>query len=102
MVAVEERSMAARLELVFALVAAAFSPFPGFAQQPNKVWRVGFLTYRDPGFVAGPFRQGMRELGYIEGRNLVIEWRSADAKIERLPELAAELVRLNVDVLVTQ
>src|SRR4051794_12168944 len=44
----------------------------------------------------------MRDLGYIEGNNLVIEWGSADAKIERLPELAAELIRLKIDVLVTQ
>jgi len=94
--------MIARRSLVCAFVAAAFSAFPCFAQQQSKVWRVGFLTYRDPGFVAGPFRQGMRELGYIEGRNLLIEWRSAEAEIERLPELAAELVRLKVDVLVTQ
>jgi len=93
--------MFARRRLVFAFGAAAFAPFASFAQQQRKVWRVGFLSYRDPGNVSGPFRQGMRELGYVEGKNLVIEWRSADANIERLPEVAAELVRLNVDVLVT-
>lgn len=49
----------------------------------------------------GAFPRGMRELGYIEGENLVIEWRFADGKFERLPGLAAELVRLNVDVIVT-
>ena len=43
---------------------------------------------------------GLRELGYVEGKNLVIEWRSADGKLERLPELAAELVGLKVDVIV--
>lgn len=77
------------------------------AQQPGKVWRVGFLAYRhvdfvDADYVYGPFTQGMRELGYVVGKNLVIEWRSAEGRTERLPELAAELVRLKVDVLATQ
>jgi len=76
------------------------------AQAPGKVWRVGFLAQRHVNYVNtdnyyGPFRQSMRELGYVEGRNLVIEWRSAEGKIERLPGLAAELVRLKVDVLIT-
>ncbi len=47
------------------------------------------------------FRQGLRELGYVEGKNIVIEWRSAEEKLDRLPALAAELVRLKVDVIVT-
>ena len=71
-----------------------------------KTWRVGVLASRHVDFTDadnyyGPFRQGMRELGYVEGKNLVIEWRSAEGKAERLPELAAELVRLKVDILVT-
>ena len=76
-----------------------------FAQQQGKVWRVGFLAQRhldfvDTDYIYGPFRQAMRELGYVEGRNLVIEWRSAEGKAARLPELAAELVRLKPDILV--
>ncbi len=75
------------------------------AQQAGKVYRIGFLDFRlrstttDPRFVA--FRQGLRELGYVEGQNLVIEYRSARGKRDRPPELAAELVTLKVDVIVT-
>ena len=80
---------------------------PVLGQTPPKVWRVGYLILRhldrvDADISYGPFTQGMRELGYVEGKNLVIEWRSAEGKQERLPELAAELVRLKVDVLATQ
>ena len=96
-----------RRKLIVALGAGAFaSPFVSFAQQQNKVWRVGFLSYRhvefvDADYYYGPFTQGMRELGYVEGKNLVIEWRSAEGKAERLPEIAAELVRLKLDALAT-
>jgi putative ABC transport system substrate-binding protein len=84
----------------------AAAPLASFAQQQGKIWRVGFLALRhvdfvDTDFYYGPFRQGMRELGYVEGRNLAIEWRSAEGKAERLPGLAAELVQLKVDVIVT-
>ncbi len=97
--------MITRRKIVVALGASALAvPFASFAQQQGKIWRVGFLAQRHMEFVDsdsyyGPFTQGMRELGYSEGRNLVVEWRSAEGKIERLPELAAELVRLKVDVL---
>jgi putative ABC transport system substrate-binding protein len=94
-----------RLIAVLCLWLAA-APLASVAQPQNKIWRVGFLALRHVDFVDtdyyyGPFRQGMRELGYVEGRNLAIEWRSAEGKAERLPALAAELVRLNVDVIVT-
>jgi putative tryptophan/tyrosine transport system substrate-binding protein len=74
------------------------------AQQPKKVPRIGYLTV--PPLSANmarveAFRQGLRELGYVEGKNVVIEWRSADGKVERQGELAAELVRLKVDLIVT-
>jgi putative ABC transport system substrate-binding protein len=85
---------------------ALVSPLSSLAQPAKKVWRVGFLSARhldfvDSDYYYGPFRQGMRELGYVEGRNLVIEWRSAEGKYERLPGLAAELVNLKMDVIVT-
>ena len=74
------------------------------AQQAGKVPRIGFLAA--PPFSAmtarvEAFRQGLRELGYVEGKNIVIEWRSAEGKFDRLPDLASELVRLKVDVIVT-
>ena len=74
------------------------------AQQPTKVPRIGFLTAASPSAIAArieAFRQGLRELGYVEGKNIVIEWRYAEGKLDRLPALAAELVRLKVDVIVT-
>jgi putative tryptophan/tyrosine transport system substrate-binding protein len=95
-----------RRKLVIALGAGAFTmPLVSPAQQQGKVWRVGFLAQRSrPASldtdVYGAFPRGMRNLGYVEGKNLVIEWRFADGKIERLAGLAAELVRLKVDVIV--
>ena len=74
------------------------------AQQPKKVPRIGYLTAASPSAIAArieAFRQGLRELGYVEGKNIVIEYRYAEGKLDRLPALAAELVRLKVDVIVT-
>ena len=74
------------------------------AQQPTKTPRIGFLnTNAAAAFTARTegFRQGLRELGYVEGKNILIEYRYAEGKLDRLPSLAAELVRLKVDVMVT-
>jgi len=74
------------------------------AQQPTKVYRIGYLTNASLSSVAArteAFHQGLRELGYVEGKNIVIEWRSTEGKADRQPGLAAELVRLKVDVIVT-
>jgi putative tryptophan/tyrosine transport system substrate-binding protein len=72
------------------------------AQEPKKIPRIGVLR---PGLAAAPnyeaFRQGLRELGYVEGQNVLLEFRDGEGKAERLPDLAAELVRLKVDVIVT-
>ena len=74
------------------------------AQQPKKIPRIGYLvTADDPGNLGSPekaFRQGLRDLGYIEGENILIEYRSHEGKADRIPSLVAELVRLKVDVLV--
>ena len=74
------------------------------AQQPKKVPRIGFLSTTSPSTISArieAFRQGLRELGYVEGKNIFIEWRFAEGKADRLRELATELVRLKVDVIVT-
>ncbi len=89
--------------LALGLLAA---PLPAEAQDAGKVYRIGYLRFgsgsptTNQRYVA--FRQGLRELGYVEGQNLIIEYRSAERKPERRPVLAAELVRLKVDVIVTQ
>jgi len=82
------------------------TPLPAPAQQPMKVPRVGFLSPSAPsdrGSQIGleGFRRGLHELGYVEGQNVALEFRWAEGKWERLPDLAAELVRLKVDVIVT-
>jgi putative tryptophan/tyrosine transport system substrate-binding protein len=74
------------------------------AQQPAKIPRIGILLGASASFQSArveAFRQRLRELGYVEGKNIVIEPRYAEGKLERLPDLAAELVRLKVDVIVT-
>ena len=106
--------MNTRRKLVVALGAGAFTaPFSARAQQPNtpagaagKIWRVGFLA--SPGrpvdldaHYYGAFKHGMRELGYVEGKNLIIEWRWAGGEVKRLDALAAELVQLKLDLIAT-
>jgi putative tryptophan/tyrosine transport system substrate-binding protein len=74
------------------------------AQQPVKVPRIVYLSASALSFSAAryeAFRQGLRELGYVEGKNILIEWRHAEGKLDRLPALAVELVSLKVDVIVT-
>src|SRR5262245_21301328 len=75
-------------------------PLAAAAPLAGKVWRIGYLV-AGFGKVDEAFRQGLRDLGYIEGQNITIEYRHADNQRDRLPALAAELVRLPVDVLVT-
>jgi ABC-type uncharacterized transport system substrate-binding protein len=74
------------------------------AQQSTKVPRIGYLGANsatvNPDRIEA-FRQGLREFGYVEGKNILIEWRSAEGKFDRLPTLAAELVRLKVDIIIT-
>jgi len=74
------------------------------AQQPARIPRIGILAAPSASFFSArveAFRQRLRELGYVEGRNILLEYRYAEGKLERLPDLAAELLRLKVDVIVT-
>jgi putative ABC transport system substrate-binding protein len=94
---------------ILLLTAGVFLTAPtfGIAQQDTKVRRIGFLGARSRSTPSNPdvyydaFLQGLRELGYVEGKNLVIEWRFADGHYERLPGLAAELVRMKVELIAT-
>jgi putative ABC transport system substrate-binding protein len=77
---------------------------PAKAQQPAKVPRIGYLSATSSSTISDrteAFRHGLREAGYAEGKNIVIEWRYAEGKLDRLPALATELVGLKVDVIVT-
>jgi putative ABC transport system substrate-binding protein len=94
--------MISRRNLLLGFSVALAFPLSTLAQ--TKVWRVGFLGALSPATYStytDALRDALRELGYVEGRNLVIEYRWAEQKYDRLPALAAELVRLNVDVIVT-
>ncbi len=91
------------LRLAFSITLALsglFNPVAAEPQEAAKVARIGFLTANAVPDRSEAFRQGLRDLGYVEGRNVVIEYRDADGKPERLPALAAELVALNVHVIV--
>ena len=91
------------LILTVALLSAA-SPAT-HAQQPGKVYRIGVLELVEAAANIenlDAFRAGMKELGYVEGQSFVLEYRSADGRAERFSDLARELVRLNVDVIVTR
>ena len=97
--------MTYRRKLIIALLASSLGvPLASFGQQAAKVARIGFLEASSPSAIAArieAFRQGLRELGYVEGKNVAIEYRYAEGNFDRLPALAAELVRLNVNVIVT-
>jgi putative ABC transport system substrate-binding protein len=91
-----------RRDFVIAASALLAAPFNAGAQQPAKIARIGLLALDMAGNPRGmePYRQGLRDLGYVEGRNVIIVSRDAERRIERLPILAAELVALRVDAIV--
>ena len=91
--------------LLTSLAGALGAPFAAGAQQPAKVFRIGILSNVPPtnptgAQTWGAFVEGLRELGYTEGQNITIVHRSSEGQLQRLPGLAAELVRLKVDVIV--
>ena len=89
-----------RRDAVVALLALGAAPFAAQAQQAGRVYRVGLVVPASRSEQHDAFRQKLRELGYIEGKNLIVEARYAEGRIERVPELVAEVIRLKVDVLV--
>ena len=94
-----------RREFISLLGGAATWPLTARAQQATKSYRIGMLETISPALNAAhldAFREGLRQLGYVEGKNYVIEYRSADGRADRFPSLAAELVRLGVDVIVAR
>src|SRR4051812_8615883 len=100
-----DRGMNNRRKLLLALSAGAFAPLLSHSQAQARTWRVGFLAQRGrpsaiDSDIYGAFVRGMRELGYVEGKNLAIEWKFAGDKIERLPALAKELVASKPDLIV--
>jgi ABC-type uncharacterized transport system substrate-binding protein len=89
--------------LVVLAASLALTPLATGAQ-PGKVtvYRIGLLSYRGCPASIGPFRKGLGELGYVEGRNLAIECRDAPGRVDRFPDLARQLVSINIDVLVAE
>jgi putative ABC transport system substrate-binding protein len=90
--------------VVICLLATVLLPTTPGAQQPTKIPRIGWLSGSSVSAIAtrsDAFRQGLRELGYVEGKNIIVEWRYGEGNPARVSEFAAELVRLNVDVIVT-
>jgi putative ABC transport system substrate-binding protein len=88
--------------ICFALSALLLAlSFPAEAQQPKKIPRIGFLSGGSPtGAFVEAFREGLRKLGYVEGQNIEVEYRYAEGKVDRLSELATELVRIKINVIV--
>ena len=100
------RSIQNRKLVGIVALAVAFAMCGAVAQaQPlTKTPRIGFLAGVSPSTIPGrteAFRHGLRELGYVEGKNIIIEWRYAEEKLDHLNDLAAELVRLKVEVIVS-
>jgi putative ABC transport system substrate-binding protein len=94
-----------RLAVALLSLALLAGPLVARAQQTGRVYRIGMLQNVPAALNASnldAFRQGLRELGYVEGQNVLIEYRSADGRDERFPNLATELVRLQVDLIVTR
>ena len=92
-----------RLAVVFALLVLALlvTSRVADAQQPTKIPRIGYISNGVPRSTTEGFRQGLRELGFVEGRNIIVEWRFAKRKADRLPGLMADLIRLPVKIIVT-
>ena len=96
--------MIARRTFLSLLSISAACPWRALAAQKDKVWRIGFLGAADPAGYAAHlkgFQQGLRDFGYVEGKNVAVDYRWAEGRYERLFELASDFVRARVDVIVT-
>src|ERR1700730_11055166 len=97
--------MTPAIAVIVALLLLLVAPPPAGAQPAGKVWRIGYLSLTSDSVSYRPWlaalRDGLRDLGYVDGQNIIIEPRYAAGQVERLSPLAAELLRLKVDVLVT-
>jgi hypothetical protein len=101
-IAVKGKAMNSKLACLLGVVLLA-SIYLAEAQQPKKVPRIGYLRQGSLSSAASEddaFRQGLRDLGYVEGKNILIEYRYAEGKVDRVPDLATELVRLKLDAIV--
>jgi putative ABC transport system substrate-binding protein len=102
MAAMGRRTFIAHRRTFIAGIMATFAlPLSAGAQQAGKIWRIGLLSPTSQGLGIEDFREALRPLGCVEGRNIVVEHRSAEGRFDRLPDLAAELVRLQVDLIVS-
>jgi putative ABC transport system substrate-binding protein len=90
-----------RRDFIITLVSAGVAVWPltGRAQQSGKIWRIGFIAHRYERFYDALF-EGLRDLGYVEGQNIIIERRYAEGRVERFKDFAAEMVRLKVDIII--
>src|SRR5262249_9638923 len=89
-----------RRRAALALVVLFLAPVAGEAQEARKTPRIGMLSNSPTDPFAKAFQQGLRELGYVEGRNIIVEYRWTEGRFDALPSLVAELVRLDVDIIV--
>ena len=95
--------MRRRICVLICLLLTVFLPAASGAQQPKKIFRIGYLSSFDPASDSAgteAIRRALRDLGYMEGQNIAVEYRYAEGQLDRLPELAAELVHLKVDIIV--
>ena len=102
MIVDQEKTMAQKIGLFVIAIGILISPYPTQAlQPPKKIPRIGFLTDARMNPAPGRFREELHNLGWVEGKNIVIEYRFADGNEDRLPGLAAQLVHANVDIIVS-
>ena len=92
--------MPRQIGLILMSIALLASPYPARAQQPSKMPRIGVLSLSSTNTTLGAFRQGLHQLGYVEGKTIALEYRWAEGDEARFPVLASELLRMNVDIIV--